>query len=196
MRIRTGMKQLTADFSKKGFIEYKCPKCGSKEVFVYNIVSQQTEFYHALGGETAERNAKNQAAVHAMEEMEKSDAELFKSVNIDRDYQKVAQKVVCPKCGEKQVWSGIPCEWKKVKLFRLWLVAVIFFMLDTALTLLFAINNTDALFLPFIMACYAIILLLLPIIRKNRRKKAIKRIGNTDFEPPIYYNKSNLPKSE
>lgn len=37
-----------------------------------------------------------------------------------------------------------------------------------------------------------LILACLPFIRKSKRKKALKQIQNSRFEPPVYYTESNM----
>lgn len=192
MRIKTGIVQSDFAFKRTCFIKYKCSKCDAEDIFVYNIVSKQTGFYHDLGGEIAEQNVKSRVALQASEEINKFDAELFKSININRDYKQVTQKIICPKCGEKQIWSGIPCKWKNVSLFKLWLVGLIVCTLTTVLTFIFAIGNADAEILPFMMAFYTGVLSVFPLLRKCKIKKALKRIKASDFVPPIYYNESNI----
>lgn len=183
---------MSSNFHRSCFIKYKCSKCGAEDVFVYNIVSNQTGFYHALGGEAAEQNAKKQAALQALEEINKFDAELFKSININRDYETVAQRVICSKCGEKQIWSGIPCRWKSVKLFRLWIVGLVAFSIDSIIMLLNSINTPEM--LPGVLGgiLCLIILSVLPFIRRNKIKKVLKVIKDSDFKAPTYYNESNI----
>lgn len=192
MRIKTGIVQSDFAFKRTCFIKYKCSKCDAEDIFVYNIVSKQTGFYHDLGGEIAEQNVKSRVALQASEEINKFDAELFKSININRDYKMVTQKIICPKCGEKQIWSGIPCEWKKVKLFRLWIIGLVASLLFSVVMLLNSINTPDVLPAVFSGILYLIILSILPFIRKNKIKKALKGIENFNFEPLTYYNESNI----
>ncbi len=184
MRIRTGIIEMTAVFRRNGFIKYTCSHCGAEEGLVYTMTNTQTAYYHELGGEDAKQSAKVKAAFQAMEELNKAESEMAESVNIRRDYEKVTQAVICSRCGEKQVWSGIPCEWKAVKFFRLWIVGLVFSAIAGVAML---ISQGVPAMIPWLL-----ILVGLPFVRKSKRKKALKQIQNSRFEPPVYYTESDM----
>lgn len=188
MRIRTGIMQLTATFNRKCFIKYKCAKCGREHLAEYDIKINESEMYQKSGGEAARQKAENNMSERALEKINKTDVELFESINVRRDYEKISKAVVCPDCKEKQPWSKIPCTWRNVQLFRLWVVALVCFSLMSLISL----SDSDFQSVFYIGITYLAVFSALPFIRKIRRKKALDRMHTKNFEPPTYYNATNI----
>lgn len=191
MRIRTGIMQLTATFNRKCFIKYKCAKCGREHLAEYDIKINESEMYQKSGGEAARQKAENNMSERALEKINKIDVELFESINVRCDYEKISKAVVCPDCKEKQPWSKIPCTWRNVQLFRLWVVVLVCFSIMSLIIFFSCLSGSD--FQPvFLVITYLLAFSALPFIRKIRRKKALDRMHTKNFEPPTYYNATNV----
>lgn len=178
---------MTLKVKRKGLIEYRCTKCGRQNLDAIAFETTKTETFHAFGGDRAEEKAEVEANRKAAEDLQKRDDELFAAINVNRDYGAIHSPIVCPACGEKQPWSVIPKPWKELKGYGAWLVCLICIGMSTlAFVLTGAAVAFPALLIPIL------ILISLPIIRSQKRKKALRKLQEISFEPPKYYNRSNM----
>ena len=187
--IPTGMKTVTATVSRKSFIQYRCQKCGKNVLYEYVLKQQSSGSYHVLQSAQAKKQVETEAGSKAVQIIDKQDEELFSAINIEHEYGKIGKKIKCPHCGEVQSWSKIPCEWKKSKLFRLWVLILIFMSIMTLLMISFTIDIPIA---TLIMCIPVVLVALIPLFRNIRRKKALSMIQNSNFVPPVYYNQQNI----
>lgn len=187
MVIRTGLKTLTLKVKRKGLIEYRCTKCGRQNLDALIFETTKTATFHAFGGDQGEKKAEIEANRKAAEDLQKRDDELFKAINLNRDYGAIHSPIVCPACGEKQLWSVIPKPWKTVKWFGAWVVGLICFGISTlGFALTAGVEGLPAFLVPLF------VLISLPMIRTCKRKKALRKLQEISFQPPKYYNRSNV----
>lgn len=189
VRIPTGIKQLSGEFQAKRPIVYKCTECGKRHVFEYHLKTTQYANYHVFGGQKARESAENKVRKNAVAALNKLDAEMFEAINDRQDYGKICEKVTCPSCNAVQPWSAIPCPWRQTTLWGLWLAGVILFGIGT-LTILSLAKNIMPSLLVFLIPLLA--LLALPLIRKQKREKAMEALHGLNIEPIKYYNQTNI----
>lgn len=177
---------------RRELVHYKCCKCGAENLYLYDVESDS----HSLSSQAGAWETKS-AAAEAAEEVAVEEANLLRAVNVDHNYEMVRKKVICPRCGEKQVWSGIPCTWRKVSGFGFWIVGLVLCSFESFVLLAGALTGGPELLGPSIVfSCLLLLLISLPFIRKSKRKKALEKIANTNFEPPTFISGSNLSKLE
>lgn len=186
VRIPTGIYSLSQTAQSKRLIEYRGTRCGYAHLQDFYITTSQTAEYHAFGGRQARLKAENTVQQRAIAAIEAQDSALFQAINVYRDYGNIYAPVICPTCGERQLWSTVPKPWKKSRGFALWVVGVVLFGLVSLLMLLSG-ESYGLMFLP-----YVIVLLILPLIRKQKRKNALETLRNMPFQPPKYYNSTNI----
>lgn len=189
VRIPTGMKQLSGEFQAKRLIVYKCTECGKRYVHEYHLKTTQYANYHVFGGQKARESAENKVRENAVAALNKLDAEMFEAINDRQDYSKIREPVTCPGCKAVQPWSNIPCAWRQTTLWGLWVAGVILFGMGT-LTILSLAKNIMPSLLVFLVPLLA--LLALPMIRKQKRDKAMEAIHALSIEPLKYYNQTNI----
>lgn len=188
IRVPTGFTTLTLEAQRKALVGYRCSKCGKVNLQEIPIKTSQSTRYHVFGGRKARENAEEKARRMVANALDKQDAELFEAINIQRNYGSIHAPVVCPGCGEKQPWSAVPKPWTKEPLFGLWLVGL-FFAICFALPI-FICTTFEPLIL--ILLLPSLVLLSLPVIRSQKRKKAMAALQETSFQPPKYYNRTNI----
>lgn len=106
IRIPTGFKTLSIEAQRTGIIEYRCTKCGKVHLQKINAATtRQSVEYHVFGGESARLKAENKLHQMVTEALYMRDKELFDAINVQRDYSKIHEQVICPICGEKQICS-------------------------------------------------------------------------------------------
>lgn len=186
IRIPTGMQTVTATVTRKSYIQYQCYKCGKNVLHEYELKQQASGSYHVFQSDATKNRVENEAGTKASHVLDQQDAALFTTINYEHNYEQVSQKIKCPHCGEVQPWSKIPCAWRKVKLFGLWIVGLIFLSIEALAMLSFAPMVGITFVIPLVLFA------LLPLFRNIKRKKALLKIQNTSFMPPIYYNKQNI----
>ena len=189
MRIPTGMRRVTITASRKSFIQYTCCKCGKTSLYEYVLKQAAAGGYHALQSDQSKGRVEDKISANASSHLDKQDAALFNAINTAHDYQMVQQAVKCPQCGELQPWSKIPCKWVKSAAFWYWVTGLFFLGLFAALTL--TSSNPHPSF-DILLAISAAVLVLPPLIRGIRRKKALDRVRSAVFVPPVYYNRQNI----
>lgn len=186
IRVPTGMYTLSQKAQAKRLILFQCTKCGKVHAQELQLETLQSAQYHIFGGKAARQKAENKVSQRIEADLQKQDNELFQAINVNRDYGKIHTPVVCPDCGEKQIWSTIPKPWKKTRGFGLWAFAV-FLM---TMMLLMTLTTED---MPwFIPLPYLCILLILPLVHNRKRKKSLELLKNAQFYPPRYYNQQNI----
>lgn len=126
---------------------------------------------------------------NAVAALNKLDAEMFEAINDRQDYSKICEPVTCPGCNAVQPWSNIPCAWRQTILWGAWLTGVILFGMFTVMILCLAKNIMPSL-LVFLVPLLG--LLALPLIRKQKREKAMEALHALSIEPPKYYNQTNI----
>lgn len=186
IRIPTGMQTVTATVSRKSYIKYQCCKCGKSALHEYALSQQASGTYHVFQSDATKKNVENNAGAKATQVLDQQDAALFNAINLEHNYDSVSQEIKCPYCGLRQPWSKIPRPWRKTKLFGLWIVGLVLFVIDTVAMLSFA---------PAVGVLFAIptaLVALLPFFHSIKRKKALQRIQTSTFSPPVYYNKQNI----
>lgn len=186
IRVPTGVKTLSLTAQRKGFVEYKCTKCGKVHLQEICIETTQTTPYHIFGGEKARTEAENKLRTMVVEALDARDNELFNAINVQQDYSKVHEPIICQSCGEKQVWSTVPKPWKESRGFAYWIIAL--FACTLSLIVMFLSNSVLRwMYLPVLF-----VLLALPLIRKQKQKKVLTVTQEMSFQPPKYYNRSNM----
>lgn len=186
IRIPTGIKTLSLTAQRKGLVEYKCTKCGKVHLQEICLKATQVTSYHIFGGEKARIEAENKARTMVVEALDARGNELFNAINVQRDYIKIHEPIICQSCGEKQIWSTIPKPWKRSRGFGFWIVGVIACALIT-LSMCLSAGALGLAYLPLLF-----VLLALPLIRKRKQKKVLTITQETSFRPPKYYNHSNM----
>lgn len=186
VRIPTGIHTLSQTAQGKRLIEYRCTRCGQTHLQDFCITTTQAAQYHAFGGKKARLKAENKVRQRTMTAMETLDSTLFHAINIYRDYSQIYAPVICPTCGEKQPWSIVPKPWTRSRGFGFWIAGIAILGLAS---LLMAISGKSY-GLMFLLC--EIVLLILPFIRKQTRKNALEALRNMPFQPPKYYNRTNI----
>lgn len=188
-RIPTGIQQLSGEFKQKRLIAYKCTECGKRHVYEYQLKTTQQAVYHVFGGRKAREAAEKKVREKAVAALEKKDAEMFEEINDRQEYSRFYEPVTCPSCNAVQPWSNMPRPWMQTTLCGLWLAGVIMFGLFTCMVLFVAKNVMPSL---MIFLIPLLILLALPLIRKQKRDKAMEAIHALSMEPLKYYNNTNI----
>lgn len=187
IRVPTGFKELQLTAQRKGFIRYRCTKCGNVQLGEMNIKTTSTAQYHVLGGEKARIEAENYAHKIASDNLVRLDNERFNAINVQHDYSKISEPVICPDCGEKQIWSTImPKPLSDSQTRGDWIIGIFFSGMISFATLVFAGYFC---LIPLSLFIY---LLSLPLLRLRKRKKTLKILEEASFQPPMYYNHSNI----
>ena len=190
IRVPTGFKQLQLTAQRKGLVGYRCTKCGKTQFNEICVKTTATAQYHVFGGEKARANAENNVRQAAIRNLNILDDTLFDAINTRRDYSKIREPMICKNCGEKQIWSTIPAPWKEVQGRDLWIIGICFSGMFS-----FSILALWGWFGLFPLSIF-VLLLILPLLRRLKRKKALEALQKASFQPPKYYNHSNINELE
>lgn len=185
VRIPTGFKELQLTAQRKGLIGYRCTKCGKMQLKEMCFKTTSFAQYHVFGGEKARMEAENTVHQMAIERLDIKDNELFDAINVQQDYSKIQEPVICPSCGEQQIWSTIPKPWTDW-CFGLWIIGMFFSGMLSFYV--FALGGWVGLIPLF----FFILFLALFLLYKRKRKYVLKVIQEQNFQPPKYYNHINM----
>ncbi len=186
IRIPTGIRTITATISRKSYIQYQCYKCGNTVLYEYLLSKQGSNTYHVFQSDTTKQNAESNAEAKAIQLLDRQDDALFNAINVEHNYELIAQKVKCPYCKEIQPWSKVPLPWKKAKGFGFWILGMVLLLLYTIGSIFINLGVST------VFAVFTVLVALLPCIRSIRRKKTLRNIQDITFTTPIYYNKHNI----
>lgn len=191
MRIYVG-SDLVLTVQRKGFIMYQCSKCGKTQLHEISVKGTSSAAIHTFGGKKSYAKTENKARQGAIENLDKLDDALFDAINNQQDYSKIYEPIVCRDCREQQIWSNNPVPWKQVRGYDYWLWGIKWSGCISLFLLFFIFSFSNLIPWFCITLLIFVFLALLPFFHRLKQKKALKAIQEASFQPPKYYNRTNI----
>ena len=186
IRIPTGYKRVTVNSTINRFLYCHCPYCDQDILPLYKVQGTGGESYHVLQTRAKKDAIRAKAASASQTNVFLKDRALFNSINVDPNYAKVDQKVVCPHCGKVMPWSNR----HKIRNYALGCLAYLLAAVMIGALYFHHSSAENMILLVPTVICAAICVQYLIGVFKTLQERKLPRL---DHDPkPVYFNRENI----
>lgn len=193
VRIPTGFKKVTCEVTSHRLLRYWCSACGCENTVWLSIEGAGSGEYHVFNSSAKKAAVQHGAKAAAATNLTGRDEELFRRINTDHDYQDIDFDVVCQKCGQLQPWSHVSRKWPNSPQFMWWLAMMPPVLFCAYICVSMLVGEQYHVLRSAVTLVIPLMYVVVPwALYERKRAAGIKRMNSVSFEPPTYYNESNI----